>query len=504
MTKVLASVYKVAVGTQPGSEQPQHNAALHIHGTAARCLLDLGWMLQETSYSIDAADLLRPVLPALDLACLLMHGAPCTPPGTCSCCLAAGGEEGGCQPVLSLSRGSAPLSLYMLASCGATALTANREIMERIAAFRNSVCSRGTSTFQATASRLMVSKGSLLMGLQFLALQLAAERQQGVVNAGLQSTGSGSSSNNSSADARSGGGGGSSSSGASGGGGGGSSGSSSSSGGARGGGGGGGGSSSSSGGARGGGGGSGSSSSGGGGGSGGGTSGCADFAAFLGVADPAQLGSVGSLFASSRAAVLGCSAHLLDELRDTWSPRAPPCARCAPEQLLLVVEAATLQPERALENAQLTWCVMVRLHELLVRDHRALLPWLGAFLPRAMPTLSAWIVAAAQQLPASPAASSSAGATAGDSSSAAYLAQAVAEAAGIVIPMPGSVLDERWRLVDGPEPAAGRQQVAAAQLLAAAELAMCTLCAEPESDETARCGMALAGNMINVGVSAGV
>ena len=476
MTKVLASVYKVAVGTQPGSEQPQHNAALHIHGTAARCLLDLGWMLQETSYSIDAADLLRPVLPALDLACLLMHGAPCTPPGTCSCCLAAGGEEGGCQPVLSLSRGSAPLSLYMLASCGATALTANREIMERIAAFRNSVCSRGTSTFQATASRLMVSKGSLLMGLQFLALQLAAERQQGVVNAGLQSTGSGSSSNNSSADARSGGGGGSSSSGASGGGGGGSSGSSSSSGGAR----------------------------GGGGGSGGGTSGCADFAAFLGVADPAQLGSVGSLFASSRAAVLGCSAHLLDELRDTWSPRAPPCARCAPEQLLLVVEAATLQPERALENAQLTWCVMVRLHELLVRDHRALLPWLGAFLPRAMPTLSAWIVAAAQQLPASPAASSSAGATAGDSSSAAYLAQAVAEAAGIVIPMPGSVLDERWRLVDGPEPAAGRQQVAAAQLLAAAELAMCTLCAEPESDETARCGMALAGNMINVGVSAGV
>jgi hypothetical protein len=102
------------------------------------------------------------------------------------------------------------------------------------------------------------------------------------------------------------------------------------------------------------------------------------------------------------------SCKMLDAyLTATVAAGAPICPRCTPEQLLLMVEAATLHGSRGA-------CMIVtanqqrNMHDLaalLSSNEASWAPWLpGSFMRRAVPTLSAYVAAATPQLrPASPA-----------------------------------------------------------------------------------------------------
>jgi hypothetical protein len=194
---------------------------------------------------------------------------------------------------------------------------------------------------------------------------------------------------------------------------------------------------------------------------------CADLGVFVGEADAAAI-------PLSIAPIPGPAASL--QLLVSWATTtlsrlqqmegcAPTCARCTPEQLCLLVEAATLYPDEALAAvggssiggelqslAEVQCNALGDLAEILLDQEQAWARFLPAFMQRAVPALSAWAVAAARQL---------AGAS-GDPDARRHLAQALLMATCLVLLRPGGVL-----------PAPGNHPGAPiAELAAAAELAM--------------------------------
>jgi hypothetical protein len=136
-----------------------------------------------------------------------------------------------------------------------------------------------------------------------------------------------------------------------------------------------------------------------GGGGSGGVPGCADPAAFLGAECAAQLAHVPPppgleeeparlqlQHANSLAALLAAAG-------------APQCPICTPEQLLLLIEAAlgggTTYPDAGIDGDSMPE-VLGAVYRLLPDSCVA---WLPGFLQRAAPALSAFVLAAAQQLP---------------------------------------------------------------------------------------------------------
>ena len=447
-TKLLAGMSAFVTGTQPGPGlDPDKLRALQ--GSAACCLLHLMSLTVFTTgagpgvTAVPPAEQLRRTLPLLDLACILMHGAPASPPGTCSCCLpgggGGGGSDGGLQPVLAVSRAATPLpAAHPSSDSPQQTLTLLHNIAVGLMGLQLRCCTGQQPQYQATTTRLLASKGGLLLGLQFCALWLVQVRRQRAAGSRRSSI-----------------------------------------------------------------------------------PGCADVAPFIG--DPARIPDHATSEPGARAWHLEMAAvHLLRTLADSWTPAAPPCVRCAPQQLLLLVEAA-LQPETtrhpaATQTASDTLTAagsvlqaMSALFYALGRHQMACLPFMPAFMKAAAPTLSAWVLETAQQLvPCSPAsgsgpaaAAASCGAYCGTCAACcalrtAYLAQAVVHAAAVVLALPCGVLST-------PQ-LHRRLQAPVQELVAAAQLAMCTLPAELEEAQamqTRRAYTVTSSVMLQVGRGAG-
>jgi hypothetical protein len=123
--------------------------------------------------------------------------------------------------------------------------------------------------------------------------------------------------------------------------------------------------------------------------------GCADPASFLGSFAVAHTTVVIWQWEDQPAVLLmELAVHLVLLLLAQTTDSTPACQRCAPEQQLLILEAVTAYPDQALRLAsQLR--VLLPILETMARGQT----WLQAYMRRAGPTLSAWVVAAAQLLP---------------------------------------------------------------------------------------------------------
>jgi hypothetical protein len=128
---------------------------------------------------------------------------------------------------------------------------------------------------------------------------------------------------------------------------------------------------------------------------------CGDTSAFLGTADASAFSAIE---AKQPAGVLLSQARLVVSLLAAAleAEGAPPaCRHCTPEQLLVAVEAATAYPDPTQGGSDPSppdalGCMLVLLDE----HGAAWRAWLPDFMRRAVPTLSAFARAAAQQLPA--------------------------------------------------------------------------------------------------------
>jgi hypothetical protein len=450
-TKLLAGMSAFLTGTQPGPGLGRDKLRA-LQGSAACCLHNLMSLTLTTTGAgrgvpaVPPAEQLRRTLPLLDLACILVHGAPASPPGTCSCCLpgggGGGGRDGGLQPVLAFSRAATPLpEVHPSRDSPQQTLTLLHDIAAGLMGLQWWCWMDQQPQYQVTTTRLLASKGGLLLGLQFCALWLVQVRRQRAAGSRRSSI-----------------------------------------------------------------------------------PGCADVAPFIG--DPARIPDHPTSEPGAHSWQLQmAAAHLLRTLADSWMPAAPTCVRCAPQQLLLLVEAATLQPETtrhpaatATQTARVTLIAagsvlqaMRALFYALSRNPMACMPFMPAFMKAAAPTLSAWVLETAQQLvPCSPAsgrgpdaAAASCGADCGTCAACcalrtAYLAQAVAHAAAVVLAFPYGVL--------ATPQLHRRLQAPVQELLAAAQLAMCTLPAELEEAEAAstrRAYTVTSSYMLQVGRGAG-
>jgi len=147
---------------------------------------------------------------------------------------------------------------------------------------------------------------------------------------------------------------------------------------------------------------------------------------------------------------------------------SPACQRCAPRLLRGAVEAVAWYPvvPRAHDSLWLR-LLLAAVTPALLRYHEANVPWLPAFMRRAEPSLSAWVLAAAQQLRPAPAGQAAAFATSitvtssSNSIGTAGLAQAVLQAASTLMALPDGLLR--------PPP---RDALLLEQLLACAEMGM--------------------------------
>jgi hypothetical protein len=172
--------------------------------------------------------------------------------------------------------------------------------------------------------------------------------------------------------------------------------------------------------------------------------GCVDLAAFLGDGmDAAALQHLPSCLqhASVRLrAKSGClNLALMAELAMVPSSpsSSPACPRCTPRHLLLLIDATSAFPGQALEQADPSCRVFSNVDLLFTASDRLEGAWVPGFVQQAVPTLAAWALAAAQQLPVSPADSSGA---AGDASKRRALAREVLHAVRIITWLPGGVL----------------------------------------------------------------
>jgi hypothetical protein len=127
---------------------------------------------------------------------------------------------------------------------------------------------------------------------------------------------------------------------------------------------------------------------------------CADPAFFLGDVGAGALPAVlrgPVMFLSNNAGFLAVTLRAMG-ISGVRS-RQPGCPRCTPQQLLLLLEAATLFPPEAAVRRDKAYnhvasaCMFVAAHRAPER------PWLPQFMDKAVPTLAAWVLAAAQQLP---------------------------------------------------------------------------------------------------------
>ena len=176
---------------------------------------------------------------------------------------------------------------------------------------------------------------------------------------------------------------------------------------------------------------------------------CADPSLFLGGWDAAAVMLTFPHWAASGVMVSGVVMSALSALLE--QPGAAACPRCTPRHLLMVVEGATRYcglDEAAAGHQESTFLLLTQ----LLRGHSAAWrPWLpAAFMVPAVPTLTAWLLAAAQQLgagsPAGPAAAApgSAGSSGGSGAAAvkSILAESMYKALIIVLTLPGGMLLE--------------------------------------------------------------
>jgi hypothetical protein len=189
---------------------------------------------------------------------------------------------------------------------------------------------------------------------------------------------------------------------------------------------------------------------------------CADLAAFLGQVDTAALehpplkwdALCGNLVQRSGGLCYALAAMLAPP-----QPSPPACPRCAPQQLLLLIDTVTTLPHLALQLASSSTPAIDTLDRLLAARADDWQAWLPRLMKQAVPTLSAWVLAAAQQLPMGPAATSVAASSTGSSS---RLASSVLHAVRMILLRPGGVLASPQQ----------HQGVPMQQLLACAERAL--------------------------------
>jgi len=180
---------------------------------------------------------------------------------------------------------------------------------------------------------------------------------------------------------------------------------------------------------------------------------CADITAFLGATqDPAffepKLGAYWA--AQPEVALLADALRISRQLEAALAPGgAPACPACTASQLLLLVEAATLCPREALRSADLRRRVLANVATLLTDSA---CDWTPAFQRAAVPSLAAWVAAAAQELPAGPAA---AAATCHGTATYSSAAAAVLNTIHMIVDLPGSCLQ-------APHPALPLPQLLAA------------------------------------------
>jgi hypothetical protein len=196
---------------------------------------------------------------------------------------------------------------------------------------------------------------------------------------------------------------------------------------------------------------------------------CADLTAFLGAAEAAAALAplAGDEQKEHDNLLLTRATSLLTLLAGVAERGGPICPLCTPQQLLLAVEALTLhRPRRALRAATLRNCVLVTLSQVVTKQQAAWGSWVPDFMRRASPALAAFVVAAADELPAGPVPGSGTDSAIADRSS----------AAAVVLNTLSVILAQQGGLLLSPPP--GDQLQLLQQLVAAAERALRALPAD--------------------------
>jgi hypothetical protein len=161
------------------------------------------------------------------------------------------------------------------------------------------------------------------------------------------------------------------------------------------------------------------------GGSSGAGAGCAELAPFIG---DARAASFPAMYAAPEGPVIkhaGLLTAVLDDIQG--APGAPhACGRCFPHQLLLILEAGTMPGVAACDRSRQAQLLNWVCNQVVNADLPA---WQAPFTRRAVPTLAAWVLAAAQQLP-----------SAASQAARVELAMQILHAASVVLLSPGALL----------------------------------------------------------------
>ena len=345
---LLAPILQLLQGISAAADSWQEGAT-RAHEAAVQALAFLLALLDQVrSGAHGAASRLLPhVALGAELANRFINGRHCTvSSGGCCCCLAtSAGGEASAAPVLSLRRAHRP---FPLLGDPRTAMPTGAMVIGVLSPLRYLQQAYFLRPADHSCLRLIASRGGLFLELQHMALGLLQARQLragGAQERGRSSRsrpGRGSSS--ASAGSRGRGGGGSSTS------------------------------------------------------AGGSISSCAaDLAFFLGPQDAAPFRQVLQQPAEELAE---WAEGVLATMRAMGSLGSDSdCPRCAPQQLLLVLEAATIYPPAAASRFDAAHTAIMNLSGLMLAADSSRRPWQPAFMQRAVPTLSAWVLAAARSLP---------------------------------------------------------------------------------------------------------
>jgi hypothetical protein len=314
---------------------PDAGMCLAAHQAAASACADLLELLSPAFSASTGASLMPTIEAATDLAGRLINGAASTEPGCCSCCLAASASAGDAS-------GRPPVLSFRRVGRSApdrATTAAISRVLQPLQRMRAVQSLQALDQEDDDAMQPLATAAGLLLDLQYLALALLQARQ---ARAGGARQRSGSSSG--SGSGRGGGGGGGSGS-----------------------------------------------------GSGVDIPSCADPALFVGDVDaaafPALLAKSEALLAVRASAV----SHVM--YMAMWYNDGHDCARCAAEQHLLVLEAATLfRPADLVMTYAATFRVCTRVLGAPGDGEVDLWPWTPDFMARAVPALTAHVLAAAEQV----------------------------------------------------------------------------------------------------------
>jgi len=133
---------------------------------------------------------------------------------------------------------------------------------------------------------------------------------------------------------------------------------------------------------------------------------CADLEFFLGDVDAQGAAALSPLMFRPEVELVGWSIFVGQTLGYFVTPlvaggSTSECPRCFPQQLLLMLEAATMHPPAtAFHTTESAPNGVCSLGDLVLRLQPAGRPWLTTFLQGAIPTLSAWVLAASEHLAA--------------------------------------------------------------------------------------------------------